>query len=142
MEAGREFIRRLNDRIDRGENVVVESTLAGKSLVHYIDRAGSAGYDTALNFVFLDSADTCVARVRHRVRRGGHNVPEDDIRRRYRRRLRNFWDIFRFSVDRWILHHNANEDYLAVAYGSMDNSVVYNTAAFDMFLHEATGEKS
>lgn len=136
VEAGREFIRRLNDRIISGQNIVVESTLSGKSLINYIDRAAEAGFETALNFVFLNSADACVARVAHRVRRGGHHVPEEDVRRRYQRSLKNFWNHYRFSVDNWMLYINSTEAYLDVAAGEADNYEVVNLEFMQLFLSE------
>lgn len=133
MEAGREFLRRLIDRIEGDKSVIVESTLAGKSLVKYVDRARERGYLTTVNFVFLDSATTCVARVAHRVRSGGHHVPEEDVRRRYRRSLRNFWDTYRFACNRWELHHNRGTDYVAVAGGVADTYIVEDPVSFATF---------
>ncbi len=133
MEAGREFLKRLIDRIESGQGVIVESTLAGKSLVKHEERASEAGFETAVNFVFLDSVDSCVARVAQRVRTGGHYVPTDDVRRRYAPSLRNFWDAYRHAVDRWELHYNRGTDYLAVASGTAGTYTVENLEAFEMF---------
>ena len=82
----------------------------------------------------LDSADACVARVSHRVRLGGHHVPTEDVVRRYRRSLDNFWNRYRFVVDRWDLPWNNGQQYLAVASGAADNYHVENEAAFTTFL--------
>jgi len=136
VEAGREFLRRLRDRIENRVSIVVESTLAGKSLVKYIEAAASNGFETALNFVFLDTVDANVVRVTHRVRRGGHNVPEVDIRRRYRRSLRNFWEIYRYAVDTWILYDNSGEIYLEVACGNDDNYEILRSNSLQNFLAE------
>ena len=81
MAAGRQFLRRLDVFIDDRISFVVESTLAGRSLARSIDRMNEAGYITRIAFVVLDSADLCVRRVQERIRKGGHAVPEEDIRR-------------------------------------------------------------
>jgi predicted ABC-type ATPase len=140
IEAGRLFVERLRDRIETGGNLIVESTLAGRTLLRQIDRASELGYSTALMFVYLESADACVARVRHRVSRGGHHVPEEDIRRRYRRSLRNFWRFYRFAVDQWVLHLNSGEECVAVAYGRADNLVVLSDDALRLFAADLEGE--
>jgi len=132
IQAGRLFVERLRDRIKHGENLIVESTLSGKSMIKQIESAIESGFETIVMFVFLDSADTCVARVRQRVSRGGHNVPESDIRRRYHRSLRNFWEKYRFTADQWILHQNSGDECIAVASGRDDNYIVYNEESMSL----------
>jgi predicted ABC-type ATPase len=55
----------------------------------------------------LGSADLAVQRVRERVRSGGHDVPEDTIRLRYTRSLRNFWAAYRYEADSWFVYDNS-----------------------------------
>lgn len=57
------------------------------------------GYHIILMFVYLATADENVARVRDRVRKGGHHVPEADIRRRYLRSKSNFWHAYKSVAD-------------------------------------------
>ena len=93
--AGREFLRRAEKQLNADEDFVIESTLSGLTLQNFLTRAHTAGFEITIVFVYLNSADTCVERVKERVRRGGHHVPEDDIRRRFARSLTNFWTIYR-----------------------------------------------
>lgn len=55
------------------------SPLSGRSFRNWIPQASERGFEITIVFVFVDSVDVCVARVAKRVRKGGHNVPEDDI---------------------------------------------------------------
>ena len=71
VEAGRQFLRRLNAFIEERTSFVVESTLAGRGLAQAVDRMNEAGYITRIAFVVLDSADLCVRRAQERVRKGG-----------------------------------------------------------------------
>ena len=48
-----------------------------------------------------------MARVAERVRRGGHDVPEEVIRRRFARGLRNFFSLYQHAVDAWQVYDNA-----------------------------------
>ena len=103
IEASRQFILRIRESIGHRESLTIESTLAGRSLRNLIADAKRAGYAVTVLFVFLDSADSCVNRVRQRVILGGHDVPELDIRRRFVRAIANFWNIYRGLADFWIL---------------------------------------
>ena len=58
-------------------------------------------------FLWLESADLAVDRVAARVRVGGHDVPEDTVRRRYGRGLRNFFRLYLPLVDSWQMFDNS-----------------------------------
>lgn len=61
----------------------------------------SVGYAVKIIFLRLESPEMAVARVQHRVRLGGHNIPEIDIRRRYELGWSNFQNIYKPLVDNW-----------------------------------------
>ena len=133
VEAGRQFLRRLNAFIEERTSFVVESTLAGRSLARSIDRMNEAGYTTRIAFVVLDSADLCVRRVQERVRKGGHHVPDADVRRRYTRSKKNFWTLYRPKVDQWILFRNAGQSLQRVAEGDGDTQSVLRQSGYEKF---------
>jgi predicted ABC-type ATPase len=56
--------------------------------------------------------------VHERVQKGGHSVPEVDIRRRFMRSLLNFWNLYRPVADRWGLIYNAGSEPQDVAVGT------------------------
>jgi hypothetical protein len=64
------------------------------------------GYQVKLWFLSLPNEDIAVSRVAHRVQQGGHNIPEDVIRRRFKSGLANFHDRYRKAVDLWVLFDN------------------------------------
>ncbi len=133
MEAGRQFLQRLDAFIEDRTSFVVESTLAGRGLVRHVDRMNDVGYTTRIAFVFLDSADLCVRRVQERVRKGGHAVPEEDVRRRYTRSKENFWALYRPEVDRWHLLLNTEDGFVDVAAGTPTDTFVLDDDAFEAF---------
>ena len=133
VEAGRQFLRRLNAFIEERTSFVVESTLAGRSLARSIDRMNEAGYITRIAFAVLDSADLCVRRVQERVRKGGHHVPDADVRRRYTRSKKNFWTLYRPKVDRWILFRNTGQSLQRVAEGDGDTQSVLRQSGYEKF---------
>ena len=136
VEAGRQCLRRLDAFIDARTSFVVESTLAGRGLAQAVDRMNGAGYVTRIAFVFLDSADLCVRRVQERVRKGGHHVPEADVRRRYTRSKTNFWTLYRPKVDRWILFRNTGQSFQRVAEGDGDTQSVLRRSGYEKFFHD------
>jgi len=69
--------------------LAVETTLSSRNRVDLIRQAKSRGYEIHLVFVGLDSPERCIARVRNRAARGGHFIPDADVRRRYARSLAN-----------------------------------------------------
>jgi predicted ABC-type ATPase len=106
VAAGRLLSRRLADAIKRGESVVMESTLSGLSLRKTMQNSARRGYRTTIFFVFPDSPEACLARIRERVARGGHTVPETDVTRRLARSLNNFWNVYRMMATEWVLYYN------------------------------------
>ena len=62
-------------------------------------------------YIFLDSPNLCINRVKTRVIKGGHDVPEEDIKRRFYRSKYNFWHNFTKLSDKWIMLYNGEEGF-------------------------------
>lgn len=137
LEAGRVFLRAVSAQIREGAGFIVESTLSGMTFRKVIGAARSAGYEIGIVFVFLGSSEACVARIRERVRKGGHPVPEEDIRRRFSRSIRNFWSTYRTMADRWHLFHNGGVQFHEVAAGEGRSIEIRDEGLFTVFLNVA-----
>jgi predicted ABC-type ATPase len=137
VAAGREFLRRSEEQLASGTEFVIESTLSGRTLRRFLDSARGAGFSISIVFIYLDSSETCVARVRERVRRGGHNVPEEDIRRRFTRSCGNFWHIYREIADYWYVVYNSGGDFKRIAAGESDVTSIRDATTFREFLRLA-----
>lgn len=133
VAAGREFLVAVDEALRDDRSLVVESTLSGKSFSHILRRAQQRSFTTTIAFLFLDSTDTCVARVQERKRKGGHGVPEGDIRRRFHRSLRNFWNTYRFLADDWAMVYNGGSAFQDVAFGIRENVSIRDEALFQQF---------
>ena len=136
IEAGKAFFRQLGALVRDGESFVVESTLAGLGFARVMEGLQANGYAVTLVFVFLASPDVCVARVRERVRKGGHHVPEADVHRRYDRSKRNFWNVYRHQADRWKLYHNTADGFQLVAVGERATYRASDESLFDLFISD------
>ncbi len=107
LEAGRIMLRHLHTLADQRVNFGFETTLATKSFAPWIEELKRNGYLFRLFFLWLPSADMAVERVRDRVKQGGHHVPEETVRRRYRRGLSNFFRLYQPLADLWKVYNNA-----------------------------------
>ena len=79
------------------------------------------GYKINLVYVWLESPDLAVERVKKRVTSGGHNIPEDIIRRRYQRGRDNFLDLYSSLSDYWIVYNNSQSPIQVVAEKTINN---------------------
>ena len=83
------MVQRLIDLLTSNKNFAFETTAAGINYVKHLENARSMGYEISLVYLWLSSADLAVKRVEHRVAKGGHHVPEDIIKRRYKAGLKH-----------------------------------------------------
>ena len=109
FEAGAIMHARLRSLASKRRDFAFETTLASRSLAPWLRELVASHYSFHLLFLWLPSADFAVARVADRVRLGGHNVPEDTIRRRYRRGLRDFFQLYQPLATTWRVYDNAHE---------------------------------
>lgn len=72
--------RAVAERLD----FAFETTLGGGTMTRILADAAAAGFEVRIFYVGLASPELHIARVRHRVQGGGHDIPEADIRRRWR----------------------------------------------------------
>lgn len=107
--AGRLMLAELDRHFRAGDSFAFETTLSGRVYLRHIRQWQQAGYRVELIFLQLNHAEEAVARVRQRVRQGGHDVPEAVIRRRFAAGLENFHRHYAPVADAWALYDNAGE---------------------------------
>lgn len=103
FQAARTMLRRIDELIAAKADFVVETTLANLSYAQKIPDLRRAGYLVSLVYLRLGSVKDSIARVRKRVAAGGHDIPEDTIRRRFGRSESYFEAIYRPIVDEWYI---------------------------------------
>ncbi|MBP8289350.1 MAG: AAA family ATPase, partial [Chromatiaceae bacterium] len=104
FQAGRVMLARLHQLAARRRHFAFETTLATRGYLPWLRTLQAEGFAFDLAFLWLPSPAIAIARVAERVRLGGHDVPEVVIRRRYRRGLDNFFQLYREHADRWWLY--------------------------------------
>lgn len=103
IAAGRIMLARLETLASQRASFAFETTLASRTFAPWLCARQSEGYHVHIAFLALPDAETALERVRDRTRLGGHNVPEDAIRRRFTNGLRNFFRLYYGLPDSWRL---------------------------------------
>ena len=104
------MLRRMKKLAKARENFALESTLSSRSLAPWLIRLQADGYVVHLIFLWLIDANLAVKRVAERVKTGGHDIPEETVRRRYTRSISNFFNIYRPIADSWLMLDNSLQD--------------------------------
>ncbi len=102
FKAGRLLIREIKEMIGNQSSFALESTISGTAQAGILKQAKQAGYHIVMHFLWLSSPLESIARVRQRVKKGGHFVPAKDIRRRYPRLIHNLIHLYLPLADEWI----------------------------------------
>lgn len=117
--AGRYMLEHLQRLATAKADFAFETTLATRSFATLIDECLANGYEFLLIYIWLPNANWSVRRVATRVDLGGHDVPESDIRRRYERGLKNFFELYQPRATLWQVYNGrGGEQSLVVAEGS------------------------
>jgi predicted ABC-type ATPase len=115
FHAGRLMLEEIDLYAKRGEDFGFETTLSGRSYLGSIRRLKKLGYRVHFFFIALPTIDLALSRVRGRVARGGHDIPEPIVRRRFGRAIRNFLTQYRELGDSWFLFDNSGVAPILIA---------------------------
>ena len=108
MQAGRIMLTRLKELAVAKQDFAFESTLSSRSFAPFLRQLKAQGYQVASYYFSLTSAPLAVRRVKLRVAMGGHDVPEDTVRRRYVRSLSKFLALYLPLPNDWTVYDNSS----------------------------------
>jgi predicted ABC-type ATPase len=115
MAAGRLMLARIQSLMTQGKSFAFETTAAGLHYLKIIQQAKAAGYQVHLIFLWLPNAEMAIRRVAQRVSKGGHAIPEETIRRRYSKGLRNLVECYLKAVDSFSIEDRSEETTVVIA---------------------------
>jgi predicted ABC-type ATPase len=142
LEAGRIMLARVHELADQGADFAFETTLSGRTYVKWLRNLRRDNYRVQLEYMWLASPELAVNRVRERVRRGGHSIPELTIRRRYSASLQNFFSLYRPIADSWSFYDNSERGGpRLVATGVVDGEFVVDPVGWRQ-VTEASNDRS
>lgn len=133
IEAGRLMLSRIQELMKTAVDFAFETTLSTRSYVSLVKEAQSIGYSVTLLFIWLDSPVIAIQRVAERVIKGGHNIPQDVIERRYYRGIFNLMNLYIPICDSWLIVGNKDVVPELIAKGAFNsentilNSYIWNT---------------
>lgn len=136
IRAGKEFFSQLNNLIVKNKSIIIESTLSGQYLIKLVNELKHRGYIVSIFFILVGTPQECLHRIKQRVLKGDHYVPEEDVFRRFYRGRSNFWKVYRFLVDFWYLIDNSSFNFDDIALGIKDNYEIINKKLYKIFIED------
>jgi predicted ABC-type ATPase len=137
IRAGRVMLQQLHDLAEARQDFAFETTLAARTYAGWLESLRATGYEVELYYYWLQSPELAITRVALRVEAGGHFVPDDTIRQRYARSVRNFFDLYRPLADWWEVYDNSYGQRALIALGSADEQLVGNETMWQQFQRSA-----
>lgn len=128
LQAGRYMLKKVAYLMSRGETFSIETTLATRALTKIIEKAQNRGYDVTILYFWLSSPQKAIESVQNRVRSGGHDIPEEVIKRRYYMGLEYLLKYYIPICDHWILADNTNPPFKVIAQGNKGGDVIIKDA--------------
>ena len=109
MTASRLFLKEMKGYISQKTDFAFETTLSGKGYLRLIKNLRKDGWHVELIYLALPSVDMSIERVAERVMHGGHNIPLQDIERRFPKSLNNLFDQYSHLVNECTCFMSENE---------------------------------
>lgn len=117
------MLQRIDDLLRSNETFSIETTLATRSYVNLVKGAQEKGYRVCLLFFWLSSPELAMKRVAERVSKGGHDIPQDIIKRRYTAGINNLFKLFMPIVDYWAIFDNSETPRKKIAIGGKNADI-------------------
>lgn len=135
VRAGRIMLEQMRDLAVRREDFAFETTLAARTYAGWLESLRATGYVVYLYYYWLRGPELAITRVAQRVEAGGHFVPDDTIRQRYARSVRNFFELYRPVADWWEVYDNSYSDVRRdlIGIGTPDEELVEDEATWLLF---------
>ena len=130
IKAGKLVLGQIHEFAGMGIDFGFETTLSGKTYVKLFNGLKKKGYDLHLFFLWIPSTQLALARIKDRVAEGGHNVSQEDVKRRFDRSMLNFFKIYRPLLDSWMLFNNAGIKPLLIAEEKSKKTAVIEEGLF------------
>jgi predicted ABC-type ATPase len=126
IDAGREVLDTAAAYLRCRQSFLVETTLSGNTYLRMMREAKGLGYTVILMFVGTTNVEINIERVKQRVSNGGHDVSEEDQRRRYPRSMANMRKAYEIA-DEAVLWDNSSKGHVRLAAKDENGLVIYQS---------------
>ena len=122
IKAAKIAINLRNDCLKDGKSFNEETTLTGKTILKTIDKAKELGYELQLFYVGVNNPEIAKERIRNRVEKGGHNIADEIVEKRYYESLKNLKQVIT-KFDEVYLYDNSTK-YKHI-FSFINNKILY-----------------
>ncbi len=136
ISAGKEFFNRFDQLVKSEKSFALESTLSGNYLVKLLEHSKLKGYAVTIVYLFVESPEISIDRIKIRVLNGGHFVPDDDVRRRFYRSKTLFWKKYRLLANNWFVYYNADDTFEKIAEEKNKHFTLFDETKWNLFLKD------
>ncbi len=140
LRAGRILLEQIEAYAKKRIDFAFETTLSGTNHLLRLRNRKEAGYAIHLFFLWIPDVRLSLARIASRVKMGGHNIPEEVVRRRFHKGIKNFFQHCRTVVDSWMLFDNSGSTPQFIAEEKRGELRILDKELYDRVLKLAEGK--
>jgi predicted ABC-type ATPase len=123
LQAVQRIERWLEHSIDVYQTIGVETVLSTDKYRRLVHAAKQRGFEIRLIYVIVDRVELQLERIRYRVEKGGHDVPEPKVRDRRKRSLAQLEWFFWEADEAWIIDNSSAESRIVASWNAASSSV-------------------
>ena len=131
IKAGKLVLKQIDEYSKQKASFAFETTLSGKTYATHIQKLKASGFKIHLFFLWVPSPDLSISRIKERVLEGGHHVPTADVKRRFKRSISNFFELYKPLLDSWMMFDNSQTTPLLIAENNESNEILYDKSLFN-----------
>ncbi len=113
IEGDKKSIELIDECLEKEICFTQETTLSGHRILATVKKAIEKGYYIRLYYVGLNTVEESLVRIENRVKKGGHNIPDAYVKRRFNKRFEDLTTILQYC-DEATFYDNEN-GFVAVA---------------------------
>ena len=123
IEGGKAAIKLIDECIEKGVCFTQETTLSGHKTLKTIQKAIQYGYFIRLYYVGLDTLDESIKRIKNRVAKGGHNIPNESVIKRFNSRFEDITTVLPYCNEA-VFYDNDNGFRVVAEYSNGELTIL------------------
>ena len=136
FEAGRYMLQSIEKALKKNESFSFETTFSGKLWKTHLENAKANGYKIIIYFVFVNSIELSIKRIKNRVKAGGHDVESKIVKRRFKRTFENMVGLYSQLADEWYLVNNSGKLPEIIGYSEEKKTQILDQKIFNKLFNE------